>query len=122
MKLFIRHIFKKWFPGCGEKKFPKEKELKNYGSVVKVVVFPAESHRFNSSKTIFFPPLFPPMFFFSLFFLFLSSSFISFSFLLSYFSFDSGLKYFICVYVCLLLLGPIGSILNLHNPQSQDRY
>ena len=86
------------------------------------MVFQAENPGFDSPRLHFFPRLFPPpplfflCFFFPLFFL-LSFSLIHILFTF-YFLFESGLRYCICMYVC-LLLGPIGLILNL---LSQDRY
>ena len=53
VRLFIRHVFVKWFPG--EKKrnqvsIQKKKSLNNYGMVVKVMAFQAESPRFYSPQ------------------------------------------------------------------------
>ena len=78
--------------------------MENYGVVIKVVVFLAESLRLDFSKILFFSKkIFPISFpgFFSVFFFFLfSSSFFlphSFSFLLYYYLFDLGSKY--CVFM-----------------------
>ena len=63
MKLFIRHIYKKIGSSGKEKKssFYTKRSLKNYGLVVKVVVFQAESPRFDSPKPLLFFQVFFPL-------------------------------------------------------------
>ena len=130
IKLFIRNLFKMWFPPDIRRKssfYIMKNSFKKNAILVKVVIVQAESPRLDS------PPPPPPrqfssFFFFSHFFsvFFIYLFFFSFFFLPHSFPFPFNFLILIWLQfkvpylnICGLLLGPIGSILN---PQIWDRY